>query len=305
MSEFNEQRGTAAEVRDIIEQYAVPETIIFTEPGTGVEALAQITREGVQPVPVELFDAYRLAPRYRFGKAEFTRIESLIEHVNRFKDEDSALFAVDDRDKPSITGVLDYHRAGAEGAPRMHHHLSLFRFPLSDEWQAWSKADGVAMSMAEFALFLEDRIIDVLDKVPNEDLPDDLQRFVATVGGTIATPSRLVELSVGLKVNDRAVVKEAINLASGEAQVQFVSEHVDDAGKPLRVPGLFLIGIPVFKNGPVYRLAARLRYRKTSDGLVFFYQLWRADRTFDHSFSEACERVRVETALPLLFGTPE
>ncbi|HEY8604700.1 DUF2303 family protein [Tsuneonella suprasediminis] len=306
MADLAEQRGIAAEVRAIIEDYSEPELINLQEPVTGVEAIALITKNGAKPVPSEVFDEYRRAPSQRHGTAELTAIESLIDHVNRFKDTDSALFAVDDRSNPSITAVLDYHRAGAEADPRYGLHRSLFQFPLSDEWKAWTKCDGEAFSMGEFAAFLEDRIIDVLDLIPGEDsLPEDMQRFVNTVGGSIASPSKLIELSVGLKVNERSAIKEAINLKSGEAQVQFVAEHVDDAGQPLRVPGLFLIGIPVFNQGPIYRLAARLRYRKTPGGLVFFYQLWRADRTFDHSFREACERVRVETELPLLFGKPE
>lgn len=257
-------------------------------------------------IPRTIFDEYRLNPRTREGSATLTSIESLIDHVNRFKDADSALFAVDDRANPSITAVLDYHRAGAAAEPRFGRHRSLFQFPLSDEWKAWTKSDGETFSMGEFAAFLEDRIIDVLDLIPGEDsLPEDMQRFVNTVGGSIASPSKLIELSVGLKVNEQSAVKEAINLSSGEAQVQFIAQHVDDAGQPLRVPGLFLIGIPVFRHGPHYRIAARLRYRKTPVGLVFFYQLWRADRVFDHSFREACERVRVETDLPMLFGKPE
>jgi hypothetical protein len=301
-----EQRGIVEEVRDIIETYSVPETVELQEPGTGVKSLVQITSQGVKAVPSEVFDEYRQAPVARKGTAHLTSIESLIDHTNRFKDTDSVLFAVDDRAKPSITAVLDYHRTGAAGDPRYGIHRSLFQFPLSDEWKAWTKHDGEAFTMGEFAAFLEDRIIDVLDLIPGEDsLPEDMQRFVNTVGGSIASPTKLIELSVGLKVNERSAVKEAINLKSGEAQVQFVAEHVDDAGEPLRVPGLFLIGIPVFNQGPIYRLAARLRYRKTPNGLVFFYQLWRADRTFDHSFREACERVRVETDLPMLFGTPE
>lgn len=303
---MSEHNGTATEVRSIIEQYLAPVTDTMVEPGTGVEALVQLTAGGVKAIPRGVFDEFRLAPRTREGTAEFTAIESLIDHVNRFKDADSALFAVDDRSKPSITAVLDYHRAGAAADPRFGRHRSLFQFPLSDEWKAWTKSDGETFTMGEFAAFLEDRIIDVLDLIPGEDsLPEDMQRFVNTVGGSVASPSKLIELSVGLKVNERSAVKEAINLSSGEAQVQFVSEHVDDAGQPLRVPGLFLIGIPVFNKGPIYRLAARLRYRKTPGGLVFFYQLWRADRTFDHSFREACERVRVETDLPMLFGKPE
>lgn len=301
-----EQRGIVEEVRNIIETYSVPDTMELEEPGTGVKSLVQITSQGVKAVPSEVFDEYRQAPKSRFGTEHLTSIESLIDHANRFKDPDSVLFAVDDRAKPSITAVLDYNRIGAAGDPRYGIHRSLFQFPLSDEWKAWTKHDGEAFTMGEFAAFLEDRIIDVLDLIPGEDsLPEDMQRFVNTVGGSIASPTKLIELSVGLKVNERSAVKEAINLKSGEAQVQFVAEHVDDAGEPLRVPGLFLIGIPVFNQGPIYRLAARLRYRKTPGGLVFFYQLWRADRTFDHSFREACERVRVETDLPMLFGTPE
>lgn len=301
-----EHNGTATEVRQIIEQYLNPVTETFVEPGTEVEALAQVTAGGVKAIPRTIFDEYRLQPRTREGTATLTAIESLIDHINRFKDADSALFAVDDRTNPSITALLDYHRAGAAAAPRFGRHRSLFQFPLSDEWQAWTKFDGETFTMGEFAAFLEDRIIDVLDLIPGEDsLPEDMQRFVNTVGGSIASPSKLIELSMGLKVNERSAVKEAINLSSGEAQVQFVAEHVDDAGMPLRVPGLFLIGIPVFRHGPHYRIAARLRYRKTTNGLVFFYQLWRADRVFDHSFREACERVRVETDLPMLFGNPE
>jgi hypothetical protein len=303
---MSEHSGTATEVRKIVEQYLAPVTQTMTEPGTGVEALVQISADGAEAIPRRVFDEYRLAPPTRVGTAELTAIESLIDHVNRFKDADSVLFAVDDRSSPSITGVLDYHRAGADADPRFGLHRSLFNFPLSDEWKAWTASDGEPFTMGEFAAFLEDRIIDVLDLIPEEDsLPEDMQRFVNTVGGSIASPSKLIELSVGLKVNERSAVKEAINLSSGEAQVQFVAEHVDDAGQPLRVPGLFLIGIPVFNQGPIYRLAARLRYRKQATGLVFFYQLWRADRTFDHSFREACERVRVETDLPMLFGKPE
>jgi len=295
------------EIRSLIEHYTAPQIIEIEEPNTGVKAPVQASPQGLKPVPLDVFNDYRTKPHHRFGTAKFTAIESLIAHVNRFKDDDSALFAVDDRERPSVTAVLDYHRAGADADPRFMVHRSLFEFPLSDEWKAWSKANGKEMGMVDFAAFLEDRIIDVLDLIPGEDeLPEEMQKFVNSVPNRkIATPSKLMELSVGLKVNDRSAVKEAINLSSGEAQVQFVSEHVDDQGVPLQVPGLFLIGIPVFKQGPFYRLAARLRYRKTSAGLVFFYELWRADRTFDHAFRETCERVQIETDLPLLFGTPE
>lgn len=308
MSEPQNVPGIVADVRSFIEDHIHPEIVTIVDPTSGVEALVEVVNDSVRTIDASVFNSYRTKPARRRGTAELTSLDSMITHVNRFKDDNSVLFACDDRTKPSIKAVLNYHCAGAIDAadPRFGDHVSMFRFPLSDEWKAWAATDGKPLGMAEFAAFLEDRIIDVLDLIPGEDsLSEELQRFINTVGGTIASPSKLIELSVGLKVNEASVVKEAINLASGEAQVQFVSEHRDDQGQPLKVPGLFMIGIPVFAQGPIYRIAARLRYRKTPAGLVFFYQLWRADRTFDHAFREGCERARVETDLPLLFGQPE
>lgn len=300
------KKGTVAEVRDIVEQYMPVRVVDVVEPGTGLTARAIIDSDTVRPVPIEVFDQFRANPKFRRGSAHLTKIDSLIEHVNRFKDDDSVLFAIDDRTRPSLTAVLNYHAAGAKGSPRFGDHRAHFAFPLSDEWKAWTEKDGAVFKMAEFAHFLEDRIIDVLELIAEEDsLPEDMQRFVNICGGTVASPNKLVELSRGLQVFEKASVGEAINLATGEAQISFQSEHTNSYGSALNVPGLFLIGIPIFKHGPIYRIAARLRYRKTPEGLFFFYELWRADRSFDHAFNEACERVQIETELPLLFGWPE
>lgn len=299
--------GPAIEqIKALVEDHFVPQLIEVVDPITGVKAPASIGRSGVLPVPVSVFDEYQTNPRWRHGAARFTSIDSLIAHVNRFKDADSVLFAVDDRQKPAITGVLDYHPAGASSGPRWGAHKSVFDFPLSDEWKAWAAMDKKPMRMADFAVFLEDRIVDVLDLIHGEDkLPEDLQKFVNAVGGRIASAAQLLEISIGLKVNEKSAVEEAFNQSTGEATLHFAAEHVDGSGRPLKVPNLFLIGIPVFKNDQFYRIAARLRYRKTTEGLVFWYELWRADRVFDTAFREGCERVRVETDLPLLFGTPE
>lgn len=301
--------GLVGEVRDLVETYIHADVISVTDPVTG--ASAPVIRSGntVAPLPATIFDDYRSTPRFRRGTATMLSLDSLIAHVNRFKDGDSVVFANDDRTAPSLTAVIDYHHAGVPGTmTRFGRHRSLFSFPLSDEWRAWSEKDASPMSMADFAAFLENRIIDVLFVIPGEDsLPEDVQRLIDTLGGTdtVATPNKLMELARGLQVNENAVVQEAVNLATGEAIVRFQSEHTDQHGYPLKVPSLFLIAIPVFRNGPFYRIAARLRYRKAGGKILFWYELWRTDRTFDHAFSEAVERVRVETELPVLIGKPE
>lgn len=297
-----------AQVKGLVEDHMVPKPIVLVDPVSGTEAPGFASANGIDVVPSNYFDSYLEAPRFRQGFALFSQIESLIEHVNRFKDGDSVLFATDDRSKPSIVAVIDYHRAGPidEAEPRFGRHRSLFPFPLSDEWKAWIERDKKPFKMREFAAFLEDRIPDVLDLIEGEDaLPEEMQKFVNAVGGRIASAAGLLEMSIGLKVNEKSAAEEAFNLSTGEATLHFKSEHVDGSGAPLKVPNLFLIAIPVFKNGQFYRLAARLRYRMTNEGLVFWYELWRADRAFDHAFADNCERAKVETGLPLLFGTPE
>lgn len=300
---MDDLKGVIAETRSLVEDYATGEVITITEPGTGVNALAVLSRSGIAPVPASAFNDYRDQPARRTGTATLTDLESLIAHVNRFKDDDSILYAKDDRDAPSITAVLDYHRIGAEGAPRFGGHRARFAFPLSDEWKAWNAANAKPVKMADFASFLEDRIIDVLEDA--QDLPEDMTRFIKAIGGNVASPTKLMEISVGLKVNEKSAVAETVNLSSGEGEISFVAQHTDAAGKPLKVPNLFLIGIPVFKNGPSYRIAVRLRYRKADGGLVFWFEMWRADRVFDDAFNEAVSRAREETGLPVFMGSPE
>jgi len=160
------------------------------------------------------------------------------------------------------------------------------------------------MSMTDFAAFLEDRIVDVVADA--EPTTDAAKAFVAAINGRMATPTKLIELARGLQVYENSVLKEARNLSSGEGQLTFDSQHVDADGKPLQVPNLFMICIPIFARSPdFYRLLARLRYRKAQGGLVFWFELWRADMAFEQAFTDACTRVADETALPLFTGTAE
>src|SRR3546814_15949012 len=97
----------------------------------------------------------------------------------------------------------------------------MFAFPLSDEWNAWADMDKKPMRMMDFAAFLEDRIVDVLDMIDDEDsLPEDMQKFVNAVGGRIAGPSRLMDLSVGLTVYEKA--NEIVRASCRERVCQYV-----------------------------------------------------------------------------------
>ncbi|MFC3674697.1 DUF2303 family protein [Ferrovibrio xuzhouensis] len=261
-------------------------------------------------------DMFRNRPERRSGTATLLSLDSFIAHANRFKDENSALFAVNDMEDPSITAVLDYHEAGA-GQPRFGRHRSLYQFPLSKQWKKWLDHNEEVMQSGDFARFLEDQIIDVMDPPdfihaafdskdgvePNAD--QKLAELMANVDGNLATRKKLLELSRGLEVNVDSKVRNAQNLSTGEISVNWDEQHVDGAGQPIKVPNWFLIGIPVFDNGVVYRLPVRLRYRIAAGKVLWFYTMHRPDLAFEDAFGEAIRKAEAATALPLMLGNPE
>lgn len=277
----------------------------LTDPRDGTKAIGYLSRGGVEVLPGHALESYRARPVRRTGTAQLTRLDSFITHVNRFRSDTSAVFAKDDLKAPKLTAVFDYHPAGPDNAVAANgKHRAEYAFPLSDEWQAWSSNDGKAMAMADFAAYLEDRIVDVVsDAAPSSPAAKD---FIAKTGGNIASPSKLIEIARGLQVNEASTLREARNLSSGEAEVVFQSEHLDAAGNKLTLPNLFMICIPVFARSPVfYQILARFRYRKNGGTIAFWFELWRPDLVFEQAFSEACAEVVTETSLPLFVGAPE
>jgi uncharacterized protein YfdQ (DUF2303 family) len=287
------------------DEHLKPTLFQVEDPLTKVVAPAILTPSGVEAIPASVFDDYLPAPRARSGTARLTSLDSFIRLVQRFKSDDTAIFANDSRSTPSLTAVLDYHAEGANSKASHGRHRVTFAYPLSDEWNSWQAVNGKPMNMRDFAELVEDRIVDV-EPYSSGSLNEDQQAFVEKLGGRerIATPTSLFELSRGLSVHQNAAVKESRNLSSGEGEISFVEEHVGTDGKPLIIPTTFILVIPVFRNGAYYRVLARLRYRVTPN-VTFTVELWRTDRVFDHAFNEAAEKAATETGAPLFLGSPE
>lgn len=252
-----------------------------------------------------LLDEYRDAPERARGTAAMQTLPSFIDHVCRNKNCDSAVFADrSDVAKPKMIAVIDYNHPsiGSRVRPAFGVHRISYDFPLSDEWKAWSEHNGVVMQQAKFAEFLENRIVDVCE--PHE-AEVRTHNFATKIGCALATPTKLLELSRGLSLRVGQVVKNRVSLGTGETDMTFATEHQDERGAPLKVPGAFLIGIPVFRSGERYQLAARLRYRIKEGALVWLYELAQVELLFDAAFEGACEEVKSGTGLPLFHGLPE
>ena len=177
-------------------------------------------------------------------------------------------------------------------------------FPLSEEWQAWTKVSGeeVWLPQAAFAELLEARLLDVLDPA---SVPPGTRDVAEKLGLVLANAAALLTVAKGISVNATRTVTQAVNLSSGEVEVSFAEKHAGKGGDRVVVPQAFALRLPVFRGGAPYVVLARLRYRESEGVIRWGVRLHRADLCFRDAFTQACDRAQKETGLPLFYGTPE
>jgi hypothetical protein len=276
----------------------------------------------------DLTDKHRQAAEYlkparRRGTATLTDLDSLVSWANRFKGETSALFAHDDPQSPSLMCIADYHAIGAAdptdpfGDPTARHcaHRAVYKFPLSDEWKAWTSVSGVALDKDDLGEFIERNAKDIFDPTPailagkdsdkNQDWENRLIRTAQQIEGRYGQLTQLLAMSRRFAVYETTDLTVTSNRDTGEASIQFLNEHKDADGAPLKVPNLIIIGIPVFRGGAPYRLPVRFRYRKQGAAVKFILTPYNPERAFDAALREAVTRAQEQTELPLFYGAPE
>lgn len=297
------QKSEAEAIANEVRRSVTPQIVKIDDGSGGGPREVLLTPSGLNVHDVrQLLMAYRKAPERRKGTAELSELDSFISHVNRFRDVDSSLFADRDTDEPTLIGVLDYHRAGSTGAPRFGEHRARYAFPISDEWRAWKSQNGKPMDQAAFALWIEDHLGTIADPA---SAGDGAKQFCALLSVQFASASKLLELSRGLSVHVGERVQNHVNLASGEGNVTFATSHADEQGKPIKVPGAFLLALQVFRGGALYLVPTRLRYRVQGGSITWSYDMWRSADVFDVAIGEACEKAKAATELPLFYGKPE
>ncbi len=269
------------------------------------------TATSIQP----FIDEIRDHPKRRKGTSAMQDLDSFVAMTNRFKSDFSAVFGTCNAESAdlSLTTVFDYHdpSENKDGIPRFMDHKCIYRFPVSDEWKAWMSMNDNWLDQNQFAEFLEEHIIDVAAPPAFDSKPDmtefdkHLLNLVSTLESKFTGPSGILELSRGLIIRTEEKFESRQKLSTGELSITFSNEHRDEQGGKLKVPDLFLINIPVFKNGANYLIPVRLRFRKDGAKLVWKFLLHRTELIVNHAFEEGCAKVKDETKLPLFIGYPE
>lgn len=288
------------------------------------EALAKVIAENIKPQVIdhegkqflvhpknaevtdlkELVEKYQPAPDRRVGLFQLGRTASLIDFANRYKGPDSIILAEGNVTKTSIEAlvkvIFNAHPQGIDQTLAGHgDFLAEYRLPVSKELNSWLANNGKIMGQGDFALFIEDHVIDMADPLFS-DLAQDLERVLAGRG---ADPITMLELSRGLEVRVNEQVKNQGRLQTGETQLVYSVEHAGTDGSPLKVPSWFLINVPVFEGDAQHIIPVRLRYRVKEGKVTWAYELFRIERTFDQAFADTLNVIQTQTGLPL-FITP-
>lgn len=287
--------ASAVQIFDVIEPTIRAEPIpLISRPYTGAQGEHGVSVDSIK----SKLDEWRTAPERRAGTAKMLTLESLIGFANRHKDEDSVLFSTLDGSAPSIMAVFDYHKVDL--SPRYGKHRAVYSFPLSEEWKAWKAMDAEVFAQGDWAAFIEEHIAELA--APYDAERSEFERLFQT---KIATPAELITLSRGLQVTVESKVSEFRMLQSGEAEISYAEVHRDGSGQKLIIPGLFIVSVPLFVDAEKTRLIAHLRYRKKDSGLIWFYQLYRADAIVREAMRQDSDKAAAETALPMFEGSPE
>jgi uncharacterized protein YfdQ (DUF2303 family) len=247
-------------------------------------------------------DEYLSRPERIKGTAVLTDIESFVNHTNRFKLPYSVIFA--DSVACKLTTVFDYH--ANQATPEFGDHRANYECPKSESWEKWNAFACEVHTQEEMAEFLEDRIMDigVVDT-------DNLEYAEAVEIGSklhkeYALPNKLLELSAKMALTVEMKVGREVNRSSGEAVLSYSEEHKDaSTGEKLKVPGLFLLSIEVFRDGAVHHIPARLRYQVKNGTITWKVELYRPDLALAEAFNRVCLEAEQETGLQLFRGSPE
>lgn len=248
-------------------------------------------------------DEMRQRPERRTGTATLLRLADFIAHINRYKTPDTVVFV--DPARPSVLAIYDYHPAGGDVFVAANRgHAARHMFPLSTAFSAWRDISGKELDAKTFAAFLTEHAGEILSPGNAASCAGDLAALDLTVG----TPDVMRRLAKGLRVSVSEEFEEARSLESGDVALSFTrktNSTRDAKGQEIKVPGGFVIGVPVTDGAEsITAIPAMLRFDH-DDALTWTITLMHLDALMAQIVESAAARVSAETGCPVFFGSPE
>lgn len=206
---------------------------------------------------------------------------SLSAYVNRFSDVRSILIA--DYDAGSIKAVLDWHfdNAVVDGGsldPQPREHTCTLKLRPSEEFKRWAEMENSFHGQAEFASFLEENAVDVIDPAP----------------------AVLIEISRDLEGTQGVTFKSSTRLENGDRS--FVYETETRAKGDIKVPREFVLSIPLYDGEEPVPLRCAFRWRINGGQLQMGFVWRRVEYQRRAHFAQIATAASEETGCPVYFG---
>jgi len=249
----------------------------FVRTDSGIPFITQLTGSGeTKQVSLEAFAAKPCITR---AAVKIEEVDSFCRYVNTYRAdaplERLAIFADITTTGATFTAILDYHNTHGGEAERGENR-AVFACTPTVEWSRWMGLNGVKMSQADFALFLED------------NAPD------------IAEPSsaQMLEIALNLEAKTEGDFASAVRLQNGTVNFKY-SENTAArvANSEVEVPAEFTIGISPFVGFAPWKIKVRLRYRLAGGKLTFWYELVRPHKVVEEAAKEVLEKITTNTAM--------
>lgn len=229
------------------------------------------------------------APARKTGSVMLTEAASFSLYVNGHA-EGPATSLWGDRDAGRIVAVLNGHEADQSdagtggGEAGWGDHRATLALQFTKDWKAWIDASGKLIDQGQFANFVEDHLVNIVE-------PD---------------AAELLEVVTSIQATVGAAMKSAIRLDTGEVRVAYEETVEAAAGKAgqLTIPTRVTLALTPFEGGEPYRVEARFRYRLNNGNLLLGVVLDRVDDVLRAAFADIVGGVEEETGMTVLYGTP-
>ena len=222
-------------------------------------------------------EKFAACPAYVRQTVKAENFKSFSEYFNRFKTDDSLIFA--SRLGHSVCGVIDYHKPRAEAAHG--GHIVRYDAPLSLEWQRWTGIDGKLLEQEAFAMFIEENMLDVREP----------------------SSADVLELSRDLNIKRKVDFKSVQRLQSGVADFTYVEQDETHSTGKIAMPTLIVLGVPVYFGGDSWRVTAFLRYRLHDGRLQLGIQIYRREYIEQEAFEALVGMIESLTERPATYAS--
>jgi uncharacterized protein YfdQ (DUF2303 family) len=224
-------------------------------------------------------------PRRIAQRVELHDATSFSAYVKEFAQESATVFF--DEEKRTFLAILDYHGGGSGTAsgekPRWCDHVATFVARTTPEWDLWSGRNQKPFGQVEFATFLEDNMLEVVEPAGAE----------------------LLEIARTLETKQDVAYSSGIRLDNGAARIHYdevIKGTANTQAGIVEIPTQFTLQMQVIRGGSAFRFPARLKYRIKDRALILWYEIVRPHKILEQALNETVAAIQEATGLTIRKG---